>query len=126
MPHGGGTVPFLAYRIGAMNHRPKVREHLPEGSIAGALRNLYYDVAAMTHPALIKALMEIADPLHIMFGSDYPFSRHVNPAWDLEDTIRSFSEFDGWDAVTRRAIEWDNALKLFPRLAAAISKANGR
>ena len=123
MPHGGGTVPFLAYRISAMDHRPKVREHLPGGSIAGALRNLYYDVAAMTDPAPIRCLMEIADPSRVMFGSDYPFSRHVNPAWDLEDTIRGYAAFDGWDAKTRRAIESDNALKLFPRLARAIARA---
>jgi hypothetical protein len=50
----------------------------------------------------------------------------VNPVWDLEDTIRGFKAFDGWDAATRRAIEWDNALKLFPRLAEAIAKATGR
>jgi predicted TIM-barrel fold metal-dependent hydrolase len=126
MPHGGGTVPFLAYRMSSMNHRPKVRERFPGGDLAGAFRNLYYDVAAMTDPAPIKALMEIADPSRILFGSDYPFSRHVNPAWDVEDTIRGFEAFGGWDAATRRAIEYDNALKLFPRLAAAIAKAQNR
>jgi predicted TIM-barrel fold metal-dependent hydrolase len=122
MPHGGGTVPFLAYRISAMNHRAKVCEHLPGGSIASALRNLYYDVAAMVHPAPIKALMEIADPSHVMFGSDFPFSRHVSPEWDLEDTVRGFKAFDGWDAATRRGIEYDNALTLFPRLAQAMAR----
>ena len=28
MPHGGGTVPFLAYRMSAMDHKPGVRDHL--------------------------------------------------------------------------------------------------
>jgi len=126
MPHGGGAVPFLAYRISAMNHRPKVREYLSGGSVASALRNLYYDVAAITDPAPLKCLMEIADPARIVFGSDFPFSRHVTPSWDLEDTIRGFSAFDGWDAATRRAIEYDNALKLFPRLAQAIARSNGK
>ena len=126
MPHGGGTVPFLAYRISAMDQRPKVRDKLPGGSVAGALRSLYYDVAAMTHPAPLKALMEIADPSHVVFGSDFPFSRHVTPSWDLEDTVTRFAPFDGWDAATRRAIEYDNALKLFPRLAQAIARAGGK
>jgi 6-methylsalicylate decarboxylase len=126
MPHGGGTVPFLAYRMGAMNHRPKLRERFPGGDLAGAFRNLYYDVAAMTHPAPIKALMEIADPSRVMFGSDYPFSRHVNPVWDAEDTVRGFAAYDGWDAATRRAIAYDNALALFPRLKQAIARAGGK
>ena len=34
LPHGGGTVPFLLYRMSAMNDRPKVAERLPGGSVA--------------------------------------------------------------------------------------------
>ena len=67
-------------------------------------------------------LMEIADPSRVLFGSDYPFSRHTNPEQDVRDTIKGFEAFDGWDAATRRGIEHDNALKLLPRLAQAIAK----
>jgi predicted TIM-barrel fold metal-dependent hydrolase len=67
--------------------------------------------------------MESADPSRIVFGSDYPFSRHRNPAQDVRDTVAGFRAFDGWDAATRRAVERENALKLFPRLAAAIEKS---
>ena len=34
MPHGAGTVPFLAYRLSAMDKKPNIREHLPGGSVA--------------------------------------------------------------------------------------------
>jgi predicted TIM-barrel fold metal-dependent hydrolase len=122
MPHGGGTVPFLAYRMSAMNHRPQVRDKLPCGSVAGALRGLYYDVAEICAPSSLKALMEIADPSRILFGSDFPFSRHRNPAQDVRDTIAGFEAFDSWDAATRRGIEHDNALRLLPRLAKAIAR----
>ena len=37
MPHGAGTVPFLAYRLSAMDKKPHIRQHLPGGSVAGAL-----------------------------------------------------------------------------------------
>jgi predicted TIM-barrel fold metal-dependent hydrolase len=122
MPHGGGTVPFLAYRMSAMDHRPQVRDKLPGGSVASALRGLYYDVAEICAPSSLKALMAIADPSRILFGSDFPFSRHRNPAQDVRDTIAGFEAFDGWDAATRRDIEYNNALRLLPRLAQAIAR----
>jgi predicted TIM-barrel fold metal-dependent hydrolase len=123
MPHGGGTVPFLVYRMSAMDNRPQVRERLPGGSVRSALRTLYYDVAEVNAPGPLACLMQIADPSHILFGSDFPFSRHANPAQDLRDTIAGFEAFAGWDAATRRGIERDNALRLFPRLAAAMQAA---
>jgi predicted TIM-barrel fold metal-dependent hydrolase len=123
MPHGGGAIPFLAYRMSAMNHRPQVQEQLPGGSVGSALRGLYYDVAEIVAPGPLKALMEIADPSRILFGSDFPFSRHRNPAQDVRDMIAGFEAFDGWNAATRRGVEYDNALKLFPRLAKAIAGA---
>jgi 6-methylsalicylate decarboxylase len=117
MPHGGGTVPFLVYRMSAMNNRPKVAEHLTDGNVAKTLRGLYYDVAEICAPAPLKCLMEIAEPSRILFGSDFPFSRHRTPVRDVETMITAFEAFDGWDAPTRRGIESRNALKLFPRLA---------
>lgn len=120
MPHGGGTIPFLAYRLGAMDHKPKVREHLPGGSVKSALRGLWYDVAEINDPAPLKCLMEIADPSRILFGSDFPFSRHRTPVEDVRASVAGFEAFDGWDAKTRRGIERDNALALLPRLAAAM------
>ena len=121
MPHGGGTLPFLAYRLSAMDKKPKIREHLPGGSVASALRGLYYDVAEVVATAPLACLMATADPSHLLFGSDFPFSRHRDPAQDVRDMIAGFEAFDGWDAATRRGIEHDNALKLFPRLARAIA-----
>jgi hypothetical protein len=43
--HGGGTVPFLIYRMGAMNNRPQVNKQLVDGTVGNTLRRLYYDVA---------------------------------------------------------------------------------
>lgn len=117
MPHGGGTVPFLVYRMGAINHRPRVAEHLVGGTVANTLRQLYYDVAEVCAPAPLMCLMEIAEPSRVLFGSDFPFSRHRTPVKDVEAMIAGFESFAGWNAATRRAIESENALRLFPRLA---------
>ena len=73
MPHGGGTIPFLIYRMSAMNDRPRVAEHFVGGTVANTLRRLYYDVAEICSPAPLKCLMEIAEPSHILFGSDFRF-----------------------------------------------------
>jgi 6-methylsalicylate decarboxylase len=123
MPHGGGTVPFLVYRMSAMNDNPRVAPYLAGGSVADTLRLLHYDVAEVCAPAPLKALMEIADSSRIMFGSDFPFSRHRTPAADVKSLIGAFDAFDGWDAGTRRRIESENALRLFPRLARAMARA---
>jgi 6-methylsalicylate decarboxylase len=117
MPHGGGTVPFLIYRMSAMNNRPYVAEKLEGGTVANTLRRLYYDVAEICAPAPLKCLMEIAEPSHILFGSDFPFSRHLAPAKDVESSITALEAFEDWDASTRHGIESKNALRLFPRLA---------
>ena len=122
MPHGGGTVPFLVYRMGAMNHRPHVAKNLEGGTVADTLRRLYYDVAEICAPAPLKCLMEIAEPSRILFGSDFPFSRHRTPVKDVEATIAAFEAFGGWDATTRRGIESENALTLFPRFAKSLSR----
>ncbi len=117
LPHGGGTIPFLIYRMSAMNHNPKLADRLPGGTVASALRGVYYDVAEACAPGPLKCLMELADPTHILFGSDFPFSRHRNPVQDVKSLITAFEMFDGWDATTRRQIERENALALFPRFA---------
>jgi predicted TIM-barrel fold metal-dependent hydrolase len=123
MPHGGGAVPFLVYRMSAMNNHPRVAERLAGGTVANTLRRLYYDVAEICAPAPLKCLMEITEPSHILFGSDFPFSRHRTPVKDVESMITAFEAFGDWDAPTRRGIESENALKLFPRLAKRLAKA---
>ena len=68
--HGGGTVPFLAQRIAMMEgHRgaKSVRGVLP------ALRALYYEIASTTSALALRSLQELADPAHILWGSDLPF-----------------------------------------------------
>jgi predicted TIM-barrel fold metal-dependent hydrolase len=121
MPHGGGTIPFLTYRLSQMDH--KRTDRLIGGTVASTLRSLYYDVAEICAPAPLSALMKVADPSRILFGSDYPFSRHKNPVQDVRDLIAGFEAFDGFDAATRHGIERDNALKLLPRLSQAIARA---
>jgi 6-methylsalicylate decarboxylase len=119
MPHGGGTVPFLVYRMSAMNTKPNPEQRLPGGTVSSALRRLYYDVAEICSPGPLKCLMELTEPSHILFGSDFPFSRHRNPAADVKAVIGGFEAFDGWTPQVRHSVEFENAVRLFPRFAKA-------
>jgi len=63
-------------------------------------------------PRLAPALLQIADPGRIFYGSDWPFT-------PLPIVTRLAGEMDAstlFDDATRRRVLQDNALDLFPRL----------
>ncbi len=71
--HGGGTLPMVAGRMSEMlDHRPDLKEKLPEGTMA-ELRRLYFDTASAANGPAMAALMRLAPAAHILFGSDDPF-----------------------------------------------------
>ncbi|MBI1894223.1 MAG: amidohydrolase family protein [Candidatus Rokubacteria bacterium] len=64
----------------------------------------------------LRALLDVVEPSHILFGSDYPFAV-PNVEQVLMETIEGISNFEGFDAAQRCKVERENALALFPRLA---------
>jgi 6-methylsalicylate decarboxylase len=40
--------------------------------VKACLRQLYYDPAISTSPHAVASLLQLANPEHILFGSDYP------------------------------------------------------
>jgi predicted TIM-barrel fold metal-dependent hydrolase len=108
--HGGGTVPFLAQRIAMMEgHRgaKNVTDVLP------TLRSLYFEIASTTSGFALRSLQELADPTHVLWGSDLPFVYGAR----LQEEVDHWEHYDGFDAGARTDIEQRNALRLFPRLA---------
>lgn len=108
--HGGGTVPFLAQRISMLEgHRraPEVEDVIP------TLRGLYYEIASTTAGYALRSLQELADPTHILWGSDLPFVYGDR----LQEEVNHWEEYNGVNADERLAVERLNALQLFPRLA---------
>jgi len=112
--HAGGTAPYLAERLSAEKVIPKLRERAPQGAIA-YLKRLYYDTAISTSRPALSALREVADPSHILFGSDYPYL----PEPLIHESVRGLEEYREFSSKTRTAIERENALALFPRLRMA-------
>ncbi|HLI11164.1 MAG TPA: amidohydrolase family protein [Alphaproteobacteria bacterium] len=110
--HAGGAVPFLAQRIARLGAKPEYKKSVPDGVIA-ELRRLYYDTALSANPFAFRALLELVPPAKVLFGSDYPFA----PETTMTATVKGLAEL-GLDDHDLRAIERENALKLFPRFAA--------
>ena len=108
--HGGGAAPFLAQRIAMMEgHRGarNVTDVLP------ALRSLYFEIASTTSSFALRSLQELADPTHVLWGSDLPFVYGAR----LKGEVDHWEHYDGFDSAARFAVEAGNALRLFPRFA---------
>jgi predicted TIM-barrel fold metal-dependent hydrolase len=114
MPHMGGVTPFLMFRLCGLDDDPKTRERIPDG-VAAYLRRLYYDVAQSPSPLALRALLDVADPSHILFGTDYPSARNVEKV--MRDTVAAVRTFDGFDDKLRRKVMAGNAQGILPRFA---------
>jgi len=106
--HGGGTVPYLTYRISGLERSGNVED------VIGTLQSLYYDLATAMVPYVLRSLQELVDPSHILWGTDYPFAQGPH----LHEEVEIWEAYDGLDPAARAAVEYGNALRLFPRLAA--------
>ncbi len=114
VPHAGAAVPVLADRIAGLAPFMGLARPVNADQLFANLRRLYYDMAGFPLPRLAPVLMEIADPGHIFYGSDWPFTPFPVVAHCAGDLDRT-AVFD--DALRRRILH-DNALDLFPRLRA--------
>ncbi len=109
VPHAGGTLPFLARRIGMFGRG------VAGGTPVAAeehLRKLYYDLAGSPGSNAIGPLLEMTERSHILYGSDYVHTPEAIVSAHLAELLSSklLSPEDF------RAIGRNNALALFPRL----------
>ena len=108
-PHGGGALPMLMGRIAAVAKtiQPERRAALFPQGIENEVQKLFYDIATITNAPAIAALQKLIPMTQILFGADTPFG-------SLEGTVQQLNAL-GLSADDVRAIERDNALRLFPR-----------
>ena len=116
LSHAGGAIPYIAGRIALVDDNPLVSGNIPRGAIA-SLQRFYYDTALSATRYALPSLKELVDPTHILFGTDYPFA----PEGMTGETISGLEDHGGFDATAKRAIERDNAARLFPRLGSTIA-----
>lgn len=106
--HGGGAAPMLAGRLADyLGDLPNLAEQMPHG-VLHELKKLYYDTASVTSVGSMAALLKMAPPQQILFGSDYPFVKTGSSIDELSHIKLSAND--------RLAIERQNAVRLLPRL----------
>lgn len=117
--HAGGAAPYLLFRfacVEAMGKRDQpVDFDALNAKFAQTLRGFYYDTAMSASRSTLTALAEISGCDHILFGTDYP---RVPPN-AIDATGRGVLGLT--DERQRTGIVRENALGLFPRLAAEAS-----
>jgi aminocarboxymuconate-semialdehyde decarboxylase len=108
--HGGGFLPYQAARLdGGYRTKESFAGPLDRGRPSAYLPDLYYDTVALSAPA-ISFLTSIAEPGHVLLGSDYPF------ALGDPQPVRTVGEA-GLDAGTVDAILHANTTALFGRIS---------
>lgn len=109
LSHAGGTLPYVAARLaGGLRMAPGTEERIGDPLLA--FRQFWFDIALSMNETQITALLSIADPSHLTFGTDYPMA----PRFFLEANVRTFNEM-AIDETLRRQISRDNARSLLGR-----------
>jgi 6-methylsalicylate decarboxylase len=109
VPHAGGTLPFLARRIGMFGRGVADGTPIPAEE---HLRQMYYDLAGSAGSNAIAPLLEMTQRSHILYGSDYVHTPEAIVSAQLAELLSSKL----LSAEDLRAIGRGNALALFPRL----------
>lgn len=105
--HAGGTLMPISYRVASLERNPALRAGLPDG-VLHELRKLYYDTATSYTPPAMAALRAVVPLTQLLFGTD-------NPYVPVAASATSFDAF-GFTDEEARAINRENALRLFPQL----------
>jgi predicted TIM-barrel fold metal-dependent hydrolase len=105
--HAGGTLPFLAGRIGGAANNAKDR--LPNG-LMPELKKFYYDLAGAANAGAVASLLQLVTPSQVLFGTDFP------PGGTSRDVARAIAELPFFNERDLQAIYRDNAVALLPRL----------
>lgn len=69
VPHAGAVLPVVAHRLAAMSVVTGTPVDVP-----AALGALYFDLAGFPMPVALDALLKVASPRQLLYGSDFPFT----------------------------------------------------
>lgn len=117
LSHGGGTIPFLAWRLSAMAYKG-VNKNLADVLMKDGkptkglqlLKQMYYDTALVSGKAALKALQEFVSPENLVFGSDFYIAKAVAPT-----VIKNLTKDGEFSEQALKGMEYANCLNLFPQ-----------
>jgi 6-methylsalicylate decarboxylase len=109
LPHLGGALPFLSHRMASLTLRdPSIQAGLSETPLS-LIRRFFVDTALALNAPAFGAALAVLDPGHIVFGTDWPYLPENSLDFDAAAL--------GIQSDQLRAIEYEHAAKLVPRLA---------
>ena len=95
LSHAGGTLPYLLPRLNLWLDMSE-EARMKVGDLGEAFRRFYFDTALSGGFASLDALVQVADPTHILFGSDLPII--TDSAMAVCDAALDRSELPGLSA----------------------------
>ncbi len=112
VPHCGSFLPLALPRMKAIFPAMKAKGLMPDIDWDKNLAGLYYDLAGVPTGQLIKTMLTITSPDHILYGSDYPYQPEEVLKSNL-DNLRRTLHADQELAPYAENILYQNAAKLF-------------
>jgi predicted TIM-barrel fold metal-dependent hydrolase len=111
LSHGGGTLPMLVSRVAGVALLTPFIKKSPE-DIREEIGWFYYDTAMCSSPEQLAALQVIAEPGHILFGSDFPNC----PPEAIKRFTKQLDASEVLSSEYRDGLENSSARALFPSL----------
>ena len=127
VPHCGAYLPLAIPRMKSLTPVMQTNKMVGEIDYEANLRTLYYDLAGAHSPEVIRMLLTITTPDHLLYGSDYPY---VVPQVLTQSLARMKDYLSKEPDLTpfKEMILWKNAKWLFEQTgekpSAAIATAN--
>ncbi len=73
VPHCGAYLPLAIPRMKSLTPVMQANKMVGEIDYEANLRALYYDLAGAHSPEVIRMMLTITTPAHLLYGSDYPY-----------------------------------------------------
>ena len=73
VPHCGAYLPLAIPRMKSLTPVMQTNKMVGEIDYEANLRTIYYDLAGAHSPEVIRMLLTITTPDHLLYGSDYPY-----------------------------------------------------
>ncbi|MDO5811965.1 MAG: amidohydrolase family protein [Bacillota bacterium] len=94
IPHCGSFLPNIYERFIGMSKILIPQKMMKEVDVEASFKKLYFDIAGNPAPQLLKWLLTITTPDHIMYGSDFPFTPAKQIETNLETLVKMLDEED--------------------------------
>lgn len=112
VPHCGAYLPLAIPRMKSLTPVMQANKLVGEIDWAANLGTLYYDLAGAHSPEVIRMMLTITTPDHLLYGSDYPYVAPRVLTQGLE-RMKGYLTSEPDLAPYREMILYKNAEKLF-------------